>query len=207
MLHPTSPRRLTAALTVLIVAAAASAHLGSSSPRPQDAAQAVRTNEDARLMQAFSRSVDAYVALRDQIEAALPPRGPNPDVEQAHAHRMELARRLRVKRGRAHEGDLFTREIRALFRRLIARSLTADDVARLRQELRGEEAPHFEARVNGGYLGTEGLTSVPSGLLINLPNLPPDLEYRFVGEDVVLRDIRAGLIVDFVHDALPKRGR
>ncbi len=210
MRHTASPRRPVIALAVLVVAVVAvavAARPGDAGLQPRDAEQTVRINEDARLMQEFGRRVEAYVALRDQIETVLPPLGPNPGVEQAHAHRMELARRLRIKRGGAHEGDLFTREIRALFRRLIARALTADEVARLREELRSDEAPHFMARVHGGYLESVGLVSVPPALLLNFPALLPELEYRLVGEDLVLRDARAGLIVDFVHDALPRRGR
>lgn len=207
MCHTASHRHLATALAALLMTVAAPAVPGRAAAQPQDAAQPVRTNEDARLMLEFTRRVEAYAALRDQIETAMPPLGPAPDVERAHAHRMELARRARVKRGSAREGDLFTREIRALFRRLIARALTAEEVTRLRAELRGDEAPHFEARVNGSYLGREGLVSMPPALLLNFPALPPALEYRLLGEDLVLRDARAGLIVDFVHDALPKRGR
>lgn len=173
----------------------------------QEPAQLVRAPEDLRVMQEFVERVQAYAALRAELESALPALGPTPTVQQAHAHRMELARRVRLKRARAGEGDIFTHKIRGLFRGLIALSLTADEGSHLRAQLLSEEAPRIDIRVNGGYLETAGLVSVPPGVLLNLPGLPPDLEYRFAGEHLVLRDARAGLIVDFVHDAVPKPGR
>jgi hypothetical protein len=35
-----------------------------------------------------------------------------------------------------------------------------------------------------------------------LPPLPPELQYRFVGRDLILWDIHSGLIVDFLPDAI-----
>jgi hypothetical protein len=38
--------------------------------------------------------------------------------------------------------------------------------------------------------------------LAALPKLPKELEYRFLGRDLVLWDLHAGLIVDFIPRAL-----
>jgi hypothetical protein len=40
-------------------------------------------------------------------------------------------------------------------------------------------------------------------LLENLPSLPKELEYRVIGHNLVLRDARANLIVDFIERAIP----
>jgi hypothetical protein len=37
----------------------------------------------------------------------------------------------------------------------------------------------------------------------NLPALPPELEYRFVGRHLVLIDLGANLVVDVLRNALP----
>jgi len=37
---------------------------------------------------------------------------------------------------------------------------------------------------------------------MNLPELPPQLEYRVVGRSLILRDSEANLIVDFIRDAI-----
>jgi hypothetical protein len=40
-------------------------------------------------------------------------------------------------------------------------------------------------------------------VLLKLPPLPKDLEYRFLGRDLILLDIHANLIVDFIPAAIP----
>ena len=40
-------------------------------------------------------------------------------------------------------------------------------------------------------------------LLWQLPPLPEEIEYRVVGPDLVLLDIRAGLVVDILENAVP----
>ena len=41
---------------------------------------------------------------------------------------------------------------------------------------------------------------MPPSLLLNLPKLPKELEYRFVGRELILRDIAANLIVDVIPE-------
>ena len=40
-------------------------------------------------------------------------------------------------------------------------------------------------------------------MLRRLPELPPELEYRFVGRDLVLVDILGNVVVDVLRDAVP----
>jgi hypothetical protein len=47
------------------------------------------------------------------------------------------------------------------------------------------------------------LPTMPPDLLAALPRLPPGLEYRFINRDLVLRDLDANLIIDFVPEAIP----
>jgi hypothetical protein len=58
--------------------------------------------------------------------------------------------------------------------------------------------------VNGRYPDGVPLTTMPPQVLAALPKLPPELEYRFIGERLVLLDGPAHLIVDFIQDALPR---
>jgi len=47
--------------------------------------------------------------------------------------------------------------------------------------------------------------SVPPLLVELLPPLPPQLVYNFAGRTLILRDTLAGVVVDFLPDALPER--
>ena len=57
--------------------------------------------------------------------------------------------------------------------------------------------------VNGIYPTTIPLATFPPALLRKLPDLPPELEYRIVGRSLILRDVKANLIVDILRDVVP----
>ena len=48
------------------------------------------------------------------------------------------------------------------------------------------------------------LTTVPPQVLQTLPKLTEDLEYRFIGDWLILLDVHAHVIADFIEDALPE---
>ena len=56
---------------------------------------------------------------------------------------------------------------------------------------------------NQVYPTTYPLATFPATLLPLLPALPEQLEYRVVQHYLVLRDIEANLILDFMPNAVP----
>jgi hypothetical protein len=44
---------------------------------------------------------------------------------------------------------------------------------------------------------------VPVNILARLPRLPDDIEYRFLGRDLILLDARARVILDRIPSAIP----
>ena len=58
--------------------------------------------------------------------------------------------------------------------------------------------------MNARYPDTVPLTTVPPQVLQTLPKLTEDLEYRFIGDSLILLDGHAHIIADFIEDALPK---
>jgi hypothetical protein len=57
-------------------------------------------------------------------------------------------------------------------------------------------------KVNSRYPDSSPLPTVPPNLLVRLPQLPEELEYRIVKKDLILRDVNANLIVDFIPNAI-----
>ena len=47
---------------------------------------------------------------------------------------------------------------------------------------------------------------MPPKILLLLPDLPRDVEYRFVGRHLILYDVRANMIVDDIQYALRCKG-
>ena len=58
--------------------------------------------------------------------------------------------------------------------------------------------------VNGRYPDTIPLSSVPPQILQALPPLPQELEYRFIETSLILLDVRAHIIVDYLTGAVPR---
>ena len=61
-----------------------------------------------------------------------------------------------------------------------------------------------QVTINRPYPTTLPLLTVPSNLLVNLPMLPDDLEYRIVDRHLMLRDRDANLVIDMLYNVLPR---
>ena len=62
----------------------------------------------------------------------------------------------------------------------------------------------LKVSVNSRYPDTVPLTTIPPEVLQTLPKLSEDLEYRFIGNWLILLDTHAHVIADYIEDALPK---
>ena len=57
--------------------------------------------------------------------------------------------------------------------------------------------------VNMTYPTNQPLATVPAKLLRALPDLPPELDTGSSGSSLILRDVKANIVVDFVRDVVP----
>jgi hypothetical protein len=116
----------------------------------------------------------------------------------------DLAAKMKALRQDAKQGEIFTPEITAYFRRQISATLAGQDGQKIRSSLRhAEPVPAVAPHVNQVYPPGLPLQSTPPTLLLNLPPLPKELEYRIVGRNLALHDIVPNIIVDYVPDAIP----
>jgi hypothetical protein len=157
---------------------------------------------DAVFIKEFYARVSKYLDLRKK-EAGSPPK-PTKSAIKLAASKKAMAEKIQAARADAKQGDIFTPEIEAYFRKRIASALKGRNGTKIRSSLRHAEPVHgIEPHVNQPYPDGVPLQSVPPTLLLNLPRLPKDLEYRIVGHDLALHDIGPNLIVDFIPGAIP----
>lgn len=167
------------------------------------AAQTLSPGNRAALRQ-FDKQVNAY----EKMERSLPADRLKPTKDVAELARRRVALRMAVAQARAgaKQGDVFTPEVAAAFRKLLARTMSGPDGAKVRTSLKHAE-PNAPARftVNAAYPDLEGqpIQSVPPTVLQNLPVLPKGLEYGVAGKTLALRDNVANLVVDYLPNALP----
>jgi hypothetical protein len=190
-----SARRTSVAATIL------AAVVCVISPRAAAAQDKPRVNADAALSVEFLKSVKAYVGLHESLEATLPPRPEKATPTDVQAHEDALARRIVEARSNAKQGDLLRQPVRAYFRRQIAGVLGGPDGRAIRQSLLEENPGRIRLRVNSRYPEGIPLTTMPPPILGALPKLPEHIEYRFIGQRLVLLDIHSQLVVDYMDEA------
>ena len=162
-----------------------------------------RVNADAALSVEFLKGIQEYLALHNKLEATLPPRPAHSTPTELDTHARVLAGLIAQARARAKQGDLLPQEVRAYLRRQIRRALAGPDGPAMRQQIMEDNPGKVQLRVNARYPEGIPVTTMPPAILGSLPKLPDDLEYRFIGERLVLLDVHAQLIVDFMTDAIP----
>jgi hypothetical protein len=126
------------------------------------------------------------------------------DPEELGRQADALAAAIRDARPRAKEGDIFTLAASEMFRARIAamvRRSNFDVAAFLARH--GGEGDDLEPQVFGPLLWPTHVALIP--IVRVLPELPPELEYRFAGRHLVLFDVGANMVVDVLRDALPGR--
>ena len=152
----------------------------------------------------FDNRVKAYLTLRAKVDNDVPKRQLTNDANKLERTQRRLGELIRNARASAKQGDVFGPGITEGFRTLLKREVKGTEGSMARASMADERAT-VELKINGGYPANQPLASVPPGVLQAMPPLPKDqdLEYRFVGQHLILLDTRANLIIDFVFNALP----
>jgi hypothetical protein len=160
-----------------------------------------RENEKPEALKGFSDRVKGYIDLQKKAESGLPSFKETDQPAKIDAHKAALASAIRAARANARPDDIFkgaSEQFRAIINQDARERSARDALAALR------EVPKLIApRVNATYPEQAALATVPPLILKRLPLLPEGLEYRFMGRDLILRDVKSNLIVDFVRDAVP----
>jgi hypothetical protein len=146
----------------------------------------------------FSVRIERYLELRRTLEEGLPPLALTDDPADIGRAEHALAERIRVARAGAKRGDIFTPDIRADFRRVLL--LEVDSETRI--AIMDDNPGAFSSRINGTYSKDRALSTVPGNILAALPRLPDDIQYRFLGPDLILHDTRANVILDRLRCAI-----
>lgn len=164
---------------------------------------APKVNEDSLVGKNFTDRVSAYVNLRKNAQSKVNPQKPTNSADTIDSRDKSLTLALKAARQGAKQGEIFTPEAIALFRKLIATSFNSSDGAKVRASLRNSEPVRVHLKINEDYPSTIPVQSMPPSVLMNLPQLPKEVEYRIVGRDLVLLDVGTNLVVDIAPNVVP----
>ena len=145
-----------------------------------------------------------YVELHVKLEEELPRLPDEATPEQIDKNQRAFEQRMRMARAGAKPGDIFTPEAQVVIKRLLETVFGGPDGKQLRASIMDENPVSVKLAVNGRYPDAVPISTVPPQVLQTLPKLTEDLEYRFIGDDLILLDSHAHVIADYIADALPK---
>lgn len=162
------------------------------------------TEADSRALDTMTKRLDDYVELHKRVEKTLPKLPDNATPQQIDTNQRLFEARVREARRGAKPGDLFTPEARPVILRLLRQVFSGPEGRELKASIMDENPVAIPRVINGRYPDTVPLSTVPPAVLQTMPKLAEDMEYRFIGDDLILLDTHAHIVADFIEDALPK---
>ena len=159
---------------------------------------------DAATLADFDKRVNEYMALHKKAESEQPKLSDKATPEEITKSKDALSLAIRAARPNAAAGGLLTPAVQAHIRRVFTAVFAGTEGANLKGSIMDENPVGLAIKVNDRYPTTVPLSTMPPSVLSALPKLPEELEYRFVGDALVIMDGHADLIVDLMPKSLPR---
>jgi hypothetical protein len=150
----------------------------------------------------FKKRIDAYIKIHNEAEGKVPDLKRTDDPKEISDRERALGQMIMTLRAGAQIGDIFAPEYQPYFIKIVQDDFKLRSAAD-RKALVAELPKNVKVDVNTVYPTTLPLETFPPALLRKLPDLPPELEYRIVSRSLLLRDVKANLIVDILRDVVP----
>lgn len=169
------------------------------------AANAQSREREIQEIAAFENATHDYALMHRRLEQQIGSIEFGTPVAEINRIIQELAAAIRAERADAKQGDFFTPSLGLVLRTRINDALrehryTADDV-RASGRVDGVDYGRVRLQVNDTFPWVLAVAMFPC-VTEALPPLPPELQYRIVGDELVLVDIHASLIIDVLPHAL-----
>lgn len=151
----------------------------------------------------FLDKVNEYDKLRNSLRGGIPAVGKKASAEEIHKHQQLLAAKIEETRSDAKKGDIFTPDSQKAFRHAIDSAHSGQRAKKIDRTIVQGEPLKLDLFVNKPYPEKIPATTVPPTLLQHFPKLPKKIEYRIVGDDLVLEDTESRLVIDIFQGAFP----
>lgn len=158
---------------------------------------------DRKTAAAFVKRARTYEKLRNQVKSKLPTLSKDSSPEQITAHKKAFEAAVQKARRGAKANDIFTPATQEYLRRMIRSEFKGQDRGEVKETILEAETAGVPLKVNVPYPESAEVSTVPPTLLLKLPQLPKELNYRFAGRHMLLIDKENGLILDYMFNALP----
>ena len=159
-------------------------------------------NPQAAAVVEFQNHIKEYLKVHNDAETRVPNLKSTDDPKEVNAREVALGKEIATLRAGAQPGAIFAKEYQPYFIKIVQDDFRTRSPA-ARKALVVELPKNVKLDINMVYPPALPLETFPPVLLRKLPDLPPELEYRIVGRHLILRDVKANLIVDILRDVVP----
>ena len=155
---------------------------------------------DSTTVGEFDQRVKDFVDLRGKLNSQLSKLPDKASPQQIDRHQRDLASAVAKARAQSQPGDVFIPAMQKYIRGVVRRVISGPDGPRIKESFMDENPMTVKIGVNQRYPDTIPMSTMPPDILAALPPLPEDLEYRFVGNRLILLDVQSHLVIDFVEN-------
>jgi hypothetical protein len=167
-------------------------------------AEAQEPAGEAAAIKQFDAAIAAYLAMRQRLMEEVPGPAAGSSSAQLNQASDSLAAAIQRSRPKARPGDLFLAPVTAVIKRRVVDTVRREDLAAALASIDDEERGPAKPAVHMRFPAASPMATMPPSLLAVLPRLPASLEYRIIGNVLVLRDVEAALILDLIPTAIPR---
>lgn len=152
----------------------------------------------------FNKAIADYMALRNRLRSEVA--GPVKDSTSTQVTNASdaLAAGIQRARQKAQQGAMFSPAVSAMIKKQIADAIRTEKLTTVLAGIDDEKTLNIAPKVHLRLPVSSQMATMPPSLLKVLPALPKELEYRILGRYVVIRDVDASLILDYIPDAVAR---
>lgn len=169
--------------------------------------QQATVSADEKAFAQFEAAIADYMKLRQRLRNEITgPVAGSTAIELTRASD-SLAAAIQRARAGARVGNIFAVPITVAFKHRVDEVVRQDNLAPLLAIIDDEPPTIKTPAIHLRFPAASQMATMPPTLLAALPELPKELEYRIVGEYLVLRDVDAALILDYIPAAVPRKAQ
>lgn len=159
---------------------------------------------DATAIKQFDDAIVKYMAMRQRLRSEVSGPVKNSSSAQVNDASDALAGAIQRARQGAQVGSIFNASVAAVMTRRILETIRTKELAAVIADIDDDGQPGPAPKVHLRLPVSAQMATMPPALLEVLPTLPKALEYRILGRYLVLRDVDASLIIDYIPAAVPR---
>lgn len=153
----------------------------------------------------LNEEIARYLAIHTDLRSEVPGPVPNSSARELNDASDMLFNAIRRARPRARQGDFFDADATRLITQRLRDALRSPSTAAALAGIDDERPAALRPQTYLRFPVANEMATMPPSLLRVLPRLPAELEYRIVGEYLVLRDVKAAMILDYIPNAVPRQ--